>query len=136
MQKTITEEIVRRWKKDQLRMAEQIDAQVLELREIERKIEAAAVLGLGVEDDKGDGPHTKDGDSNQGKGRSLPDIIAVALAEDGGSLTAGQVRQLLLKRGIGSERFGSNNNYLYTSLKRSTESGRIRRRAGKYRIIA
>jgi hypothetical protein len=117
----ITTETVRAWHKELERLRD-------EVARLNKKIEAAAVLGLTVEEPS-DPAALLESES------SLPDLILAAMRERGVPLRPPEVKKLLLDAGMPESRFGKNGSYFYSSLMRLAKRGLIQKRGKRYSVV-
>jgi septal ring factor EnvC (AmiA/AmiB activator) len=118
----ITRETVRQMRKDLARLQDEIHKREDEVRVIQRKLEAIALLMPDV---------GKTSESNAESTESLPDAIRDVVRKAKHAIKVAEIRERLLARGISATRFGTNSSYLYTALRRLVEQGELTSRKGK-----
>lgn len=117
---TLTSEMVRIWVKDRDRLR-------AELAELDRKIQAAEVLGVVAKGDDATGADRRDRLQE-----SVTKAIRRVLVEEQNGLNAIEIAEWLVRRGFDASRFGTNRSYLYTSLARLEKRGLIQKKGEKY----
>jgi hypothetical protein len=144
MATVINDEVVLLWRKNLARLKEEEAERRSQIAELERKLQAAAVLGF--QDDgmvisttsKTTFTLAEDAeverDYEAGDEAALPSLIIDVLTAVGHSMRPTEIKRALLERGVQETRFGSNSSYYYTALRRLAKRGRIIKKGTKYRI--
>lgn len=141
MGRAVTDDNVRLWRKELSQLVDQLQEIEHQRAELERKLEAAAVLGLGVDVHEPARATPAFGDREAhllmsvSSTSSLPDAILALLELEKGLIGPPEIRNKLIGMGLPETKFGVNNSYLYTVLRRLQQHGKIRKHKKKYRII-
>lgn len=139
----ITQEAVRQLAKDLHKAEREANGLLAQIAIMRRRLEAAEEWGFKLPtsaeldpdlpliqnldlDEAGDQEHAEwDG--------SLPIAVCDLLKQRGKSMRPPEMKAALLEQGVPNSKFGANNSYFYTVLKRLQERGKIRKYGKKYR---
>ena len=134
----ITPEMVAEWENEKEKIESEIRRRVERLELINRKLKAVEALSPPSDEDETQVGGTGEIPETNGKeGASLPEVSlpgAVRGILETGAMNAKQIRETLEANNFPAQKFGTNNAYFYTVLKRLVNRKAINRRGGKYRL--